>query len=95
MCIRTPLRQSLIGIETSRSRKPMSLITPVWSSLLTSCRDDKFDAFMEPIVQSFETAGQFDIAFDTWLTTDKDNWSTRGFLMAGPQGKDGGAPDPQ
>jgi len=68
----------------------MSLITPVWSSLLTSCSDDKFDNFMKPIVADF--TNNFEVAFAKWLTTDKDNYSTRAFLMAGPQNE--GAPNP-
>jgi hypothetical protein len=64
----------------------------VWSSLLTSRRDDKFDAFMNTIVTDFES--NFDAGFLEWLDKTNDNWSTRDFLMAGPQGDKGGAPDP-
>ena len=45
---------------------------------------------MEPIVSDFMK--DFDVAMKTWLSTDKDNYSTRAFLMAGP--KDQGAPNP-
>jgi hypothetical protein len=45
---------------------------------------------MQPIVDDF--AKNFQLAFTRWLTTDKDNFSTRAFLMAGP--KDQGAPSP-
>jgi len=58
--------------------------------LLKFRRDNKFDDFMGPIVADFEK--NFDLAFGTWMTTDKDNYSTRGFLMAGPQNE--GAPNP-
>ena len=62
----------------------------VYSSLLTSHSDKKFDDFMKPIVASFET--DFKGAIAKWLSTDKDNYSTRAFLMAGPKGE--GAPEP-
>ncbi|KAL9616384.1 MAG: hypothetical protein Q9160_008738 [Pyrenula sp. 1 TL-2023] len=52
--------------------------------------DDKFDNFMTSIVNDFTT--NFDNAFAKWLTSDKDNYSTRGFLMEGPQND--GAPNP-
>lgn len=58
--------------------------------LLNSCRDEKFDTFMKTIIADFET--NFDVAFTEWLATDKDNFSTRAFLMAGPQNE--GAPSP-
>ena len=90
MCMRTPLCRAVFGIDTSRSREAMNLIIPVCSSLLTSCSDDKFKNFMDPIVASFTK--DFEVAFAEWLTTDKDNYSTRAFLMAGPQKE--GAPNP-
>ncbi|KAF4637353.1 hypothetical protein G7Y89_g709 [Cudoniella acicularis] len=55
--------------------------------------DDKFDSFMGPIAAKF--TNNFDAAFAEWLTTEKDNYSTRAFLMAGPQSEcPGGAPNP-
>lgn len=45
---------------------------------------------MKPIVNSFET--NFSLAFAKWMATGSDKYSTRGFLMAGPQ--DEGAPNP-
>ncbi|KAL8791143.1 MAG: hypothetical protein Q9195_006040 [Heterodermia aff. obscurata] len=56
----------------------------------TPITDQPFDDFMAPIVNAFVT--NFDDAFNTWLATDKDNYSTRAFLMAGPQTE--GAPNP-
>ncbi|KIW69865.1 hypothetical protein PV04_02187 [Phialophora macrospora] len=39
--------------------------------------------FMGPIVAGFTQ--NFNLAFAKWLTTSNDNYSTRSFLMAGPQ----------
>jgi hypothetical protein len=47
---------------------------------------------MNTIVTDFES--NFDAGFLEWLDKTNDNWSTRDFLMAGPQGDKGGAPDP-
>lgn len=58
-------------------------------NLLRTSRDDIFDAYMKPIVDNFET--NFKDAFDKWLGTDKDNYSTRAMLMVGPEGE---APNP-
>lgn len=44
---------------------------------------------MKSIVGYFET--NFNDAFEKWLGTDKDNYSTRAMLMMGPKGE---APDP-
>ncbi len=59
-------------------------------NFLTSYSGNKFDEFMKPIVNSFET--NFSLAFAKWMATGSDKYSTRGFLMAGPQ--DEGAPNP-
>jgi len=68
----------------------MSLTPPIWSKLLTRFRDNKWDEFMEPILYNFNV--DFSYGFSRWLATNKDNYSTRGFLMAGPQNE--GAPNP-
>jgi hypothetical protein len=46
---------------------------------------------MDPIAKDFTT--NFDATFKKWLNTDKDNYSTRAFFMAGPHSE--GAPNPQ
>jgi hypothetical protein len=52
--------------------------------------DNRFETFMDGIIDAFEV--NFDQAFDQWLTTDKDNYSTKDFLMFGRAND--GAPSP-
>ena len=64
--------------------------------MLTGSSDAKFKSFMDDIVQPFLSPTGFDAAFKDWFVNknskDRDNYSTRAFLMAGPQ--DQGAPNP-
>jgi hypothetical protein len=57
----------------------------------TKLEDNRFETFMDGIIDAFEV--NFDQAFDQWLTTDKDNYSTKDFLMFGRAND--GAPSPK